>query len=237
MEQGWPLNGGKRILAICGHYGSGKTELAVSLALLAAREKPFMRTALVDLDIANPYFRSREQRRLLEDAGVAVYGGAYREEITAELPALGAAARAPLEDDRCLCIVDLGGNGEGAKVIRQFGSCFQGEDYEALAVVNANRPETATAEGALGHLCALERAMGLALTGIANNCHLLIETTAETILKGRRFCEEVSRASGLPILLDCYPAPLVSREALEAMGLGGVLMALGMHMRPSWLDK
>ncbi|NCB30487.1 MAG: ATP-binding protein [Clostridia bacterium] len=237
MEQRWPLMGGKRIIAVCGHYGSGKTELAVSLALLAAREKPFPRAALIDLDIANPYFRSREQRRLLEESGVSVYGSAYREEITAELPALGAGARAPLEDESCLCIVDLGGNGEGAKVIRQFGRYFQEGGFEALAVVNANRPETATLEGTLEHLSALESAMGFHLTGIANNCHLLMETTAQTVLKGRRLCQKASGAADLPVLLDCYPAPLVSRQALEAIGFGDTLLALGMHMRPSWLDK
>ncbi len=238
MNQKWPLDASKRRIALCGHYGSGKTEAAVSLALLAAQTRPYSRVALVDLDIANPYFRSREQRQLLEEAGVAVYGSAYREEITAELPALGAAARAPLEDTGCLCIVDLGGNGEGAKVLRQFGGYFQGPEQEVLAVVNPNRPETATVEGALEHLYEMGAAMGLELTGLVNNCHLLRETTAETILRGRRFCERVSEAAGLPIRLDCYPAPLVAREALLALGFEeNALLSLGMYMRPSWLDK
>lgn len=239
MDQAWPLKQSKRRIAICGHYGSGKTELAVSLALLAAKARPYARTALVDLDIANPYFRSREQRRLLEKAGVGVYGSAYREEITAELPALGADARAPLEDAGCLCLVDLGGNGEGAKVLRQFGAYFQGADCcETLAVVNANRPDTATVEGALEHLCDMERAMGIRVTGLVNNCHLLRETTAETIRQGRTLCETVSAKAGLPILLNCYPAPLVSREALAQLGFDEkTLMPLGMHMRPTWLDK
>ena len=239
MEQAWPLKQSKRRVTICGHYGSGKTELAVSLALLAARIKPYVRTALVDLDIANPYFRSREQRQLLEEAGIGVYGSVYREEITAELPALGAAARAPLEDADCLCLVDLGGNGEGAKVLRQFGAYFQGADCcEALAVVNANRPDTATVEGALEHLSDMERAMGIRITGLVNNCHLLRETTAETIAQGRTLCEKVGAATGLPILLNCYPAPLVRREALVKIGFDPkTLMPLGMHMRPTWLDK
>lgn len=93
----WPLTH-KHIHLIAGHYGSGKTELAVSLALFAAKLRAYPRIALIDLDIANPYFRSRERRDLLEQAGVGVFGSAYREEITAELPALGASARGPLED-------------------------------------------------------------------------------------------------------------------------------------------
>ena len=238
MEQTWNLNPSKRRIALCGHYGSGKTELAVSLALIAANDLPYPKVALVDLDIANPYFRSRGQRQLLEAAGVPVYGSAYREEITAELPALGAAARAPLEDTNCLCIVDLGGNDEGAKVIRQFGNYFQRDDQEVLAVVNANRPETSTMEGAVEHIEDMERAMGIRITGLANNCHLLRETTAQTIHQGRQFCERVSAATGLPILLDCFPAPLVDREELLALGLAeDTLLPIGMYMRPSWLDK
>jgi energy-coupling factor transporter ATP-binding protein EcfA2 len=94
-----PFN--KRILLVTGHYGSGKTEFAVSLALLTARQdgRPYPKTALVDLDIANPYFRSRERRDLLEASGIGVYGSLYKTEITAELPALAANVRAPLEDE------------------------------------------------------------------------------------------------------------------------------------------
>ena len=233
----WPL-GEKRRILIAGHYGSGKTELAVSLAILAAQAQPYPRTALIDLDIANPYFRSRERRQLLEAAGVGVFGSAFREEITAELPALGAAARGPLEDPSCLCLVDLGGNGDGAKVIRQFVEYFQGNTHEALAVVNANRPDTSTLEGALEHLAAIEAKMGFPLTGLVNNCHLLRETTAATVLKGHRFCQGVSEATGLPLMLDCYPAPLVAREALLEAGLPAKsLVPLGMYMRESWLDR
>ena len=124
----------RRIIAVTGHYGSGKTEYAVSLALLLAAEKalPWKRLAVVDLDIANPYFRSRERGELLEKAGVKVYGSAYHTEITAELPALDAAIRAPLEDEDCCVIVDLGGNDAGAKVIHQFRKYFERGENELL---------------------------------------------------------------------------------------------------------
>ena len=96
----------KRIIVIAGHYGSGKTELAVSLALSLARqqEKAYPRLALVDLDVANPYFRSREQQELLRAHGVQVYSDTFGGSMTAELPALTAALRAPLEDDGCQTI-------------------------------------------------------------------------------------------------------------------------------------
>ncbi|MDR0841449.1 MAG: ATP-binding protein [Christensenellaceae bacterium] len=232
----WSLATQKRIIAVTGHYGSGKTEFAVSLALWEAgqAERRFARLAVIDLDIANPYFRSRERRGLLEEAGVAVYGGAYREEITAELPALGANAKAPLEDAGCFAIVDLGGNGEGAKVIHQFHSYFEGDQHEVYCVVNANRPDTATVEGALEHIYSIQAATGLRVTGIINNCHLLRETTAQTVLKGHALCEKVQARLQLPIVCDCYPAPLV--QARELQGIANPF-PLGMYMRETWLDK
>lgn len=94
--------------------------------------------------------------------------------------------------------MDLGGNGEGAKVIRQFGDYFHSDDHEALAVVNANRPDTATVEGACMHLADIEATMGFPLTGIVNNCHLLRETTPATIQKGHTLCLELERITGCP---------------------------------------
>ena len=148
----------RRILVVTGHYGSGKTEFCVSLALRLAEKGfgPYGRLALVDLDIANPYFRSRERKQLLEAAGVRVYGNAYAHEITAELPALGADIRAPLEDADCRVIVDVGGNDSGALVLNQFMGYLGPEDALFLTVVNANRPETRDLEGALAHIEAIQ---------------------------------------------------------------------------------
>lgn len=227
----------KRILLVAGHYGSGKTEFAVNLALSAAENGHFgfARTAVIDLDLINPYFRSREREHLLSDSGIQVYGNFYRGEVTAEIPALSAAVRAPLEDPDCFVVVDLGGNNAGVRVSRPFFKYFDVPECLFLAVVNANRPETATLSGARAHLAALEAEMGMALHGLVNNCHLICETTAETVLKGHAFCLDLSRETGLPLLFDCYPAPLVDPKALTAAEMH--LFPLGMHMRQSWLDK
>ena len=227
----------KRIIAVTGHYGSGKTEFAVSLACLLAAEtkREYPRLALVDLDIANPYFRSRECREELEGQGVQVIGSAYGCEITAELPALSAAARGPLEDEGCRVIVDCGGNDAGALVLHQFRKYFQADQHLMLAVVNANRAETRTIDGALAHLAAIEQATGLPLDGLVNNCHLLRETDADCVARGRHFCLELGERLGLPIYCDCYPAPLVKAEELH--DIGPWALPLGLHLRPSWLDK
>jgi len=227
----------RRILVVTGHYGSGKTEFCVSLALRLAEKGfgPYRRLALIDLDIANPYFRSRERKALLEAAGVSVYGNAYEHEITAELPALGANIRAPLEDEDCRVIIDVGGNDTGALVLNQFGKYLGPDDALFLIVVNANRPETRDLDGAMEHLEAIERKTGRHIDGVINNCHLLLETDAGCVEKGHRLCQALCEATGRFLWCDTYPQKVVSGE--ELAGRYEHLLPLGMYMRPSWIDK
>lgn len=227
----------KRIIVVTGHYGSGKTEFSVSWALKMSEEqdRPYPRLSVVDLDIVNPYFRSRERMDVMEKAGIKVYGGIYKTEITAELPELAADIRAPLEDKGCRVIVDAGGNDSGAKVLNQFRKYFTPDETAVIAVINANRPDTRDVEGAISHLSAIEATTGLKIEGIVNNTHLLRETTADTIIKGHKLCLEVCRETGKELWCDCYPASLVPESALT--GVGEYLMPLGLYMRPSWLDK
>ena len=224
---------GRKII-ITGHYGSGKTEFAVSLALLLAARYT-RKLALIDLDIVNPYFRSREQRDLLEKAGVSVYGSIFEKEVTAELPALSASLRAPLEDKEYRVIVDAGGNDSGALVLNQFHKYFTDYETTMLAVVNANRPETSSIDGAIEHITAIETITGLTISGIINNCHLLRETTAGTIIKGYELCKMICETIGKELWCNCYPEGIVKPEELS--GLSGNLMPLGLYMRPTWLDK
>ena len=224
---------GRKIL-ITGHYGSGKTEFAVSLAMLMAAEN-IRNLAIVDLDIVNPYFRSRERRDILENMGVSVYGSIYSHEVTAEMPALGATIRTPLEDTNCRVIVDAGGNDSGALILNQFTKYFTDGDTTVLAVVNANRPETSSLEGSLGHIKAIEAATNLTLAGIVNNSHLLRETTSETVKKGHNLCKAISESTGKPIYCNCYPESIVDPQTLAT--LPEPLIPLALHMRPTWLDK
>ena len=233
---------GKRILdkigrkiIVTGHYGSGKTEFAVSLAMLLSKLSDTNEAALIDLDIINPYFRSREQREMLGNAGVAVYGSMFKEEITAELPALSANIRAPLESDSCRVIIDAGGNDAGAIVLNQFSKYFTDGETTVLAVVNANRPDTSDTDSAMEHIASIEQATGLTVSGIVNNTHLLRETTAEDVIRGYEFCEQIYDKTGKELLCSCYPEGIVNPE--ELTGLSGDLMPLGLYMRPTWLDK
>jgi len=220
---------------ITGHYGSGKTEFAVSLAMLAGAFDDYDRCALIDLDIVNPYFRSRERRELLENAGIAVYGSLYKNEVTAELPALDANLRAPLESNSCRVIVDAGGNDTGALVLNQFTKYFMDEKTTVFAVVNANRPDTSDIDGALEHITGIEQITGLSVSGIVNNTHMLRETTADDIRLGHELCLMICKQTGKNFVCDCYPEGIIDPDELS--GLSENLMPLGLYLRPTWLDK
>ena len=232
----------KRKIIVTGHYGSGKTEFVVSLSLLAANQlnktrepSPCPDVAVIDLDVINPYFRSRERRDVLSEAGVGVYGSAFDTEITAELPALGASLRAPLESETCKVFIDLGGNDTGAIVLNQFGKYFTDDDTTVLAVINANRPDTGTLEGAIEHIKAIEYITKLNVSALVNNTHMLRETAAEDIKAGHEFCKNICEITGKFLLCDCYPEGIVNPDDL--IDFTDDPIPLGLYMRPTWQDK
>lgn len=227
----------RRISLVTGHYGSGKTEFAVNLALrLRSSGK---KVALVDLDIANVYFRSRERRDMLAEQGIEVYGSAFSHEITAELPAISAGIRRPLEDPDCTTVVDVGGNDSGARILRQFGKYFTPEAARHLLVFNANRPETATLEGALTHIERIRAETGLEIDGLVNNTHLLLETSAGDIRDGVRASRELAENIGIPLACHCCVESLLApvNAALGDSGEAELIFPMQLYMRPTWLDR
>lgn len=226
----------KRIIVIAGHYGSGKTELSVSFAmqLAKAEKRPYPQLSLVDLDVANPYFRSREKREMLEAAGIQVHADTFGGMQAAELPALTASLRAPLENPACQTIIDLGGNDAGARVLRQFRKYFEGDEHALWAVVNFRRYETRETDTARAQVEAIERELSMPVTGLVNNTHLLRETTPDIIAEGHQKAIALSEAMGKPLLFTCYPAGMI-----QPRDLAGItpLMPLQLYMRPSYLDK
>jgi nucleoside-triphosphatase THEP1 len=226
----------KQITIVAGHYGSGKTEFCLNLAI--QRLEQGIKTALIDLDIVNPYFRTREKTAELEKMGIKVYGDFYRSDITMEIPALSADVRTPLEDRSTYSIVDLGGNSSGALVAVQFGKYFHEGDYEFLDVINFNRPETRSVKGAADHFHEIEERTGLKFTGLVNNTHLLRETSIDTIKSGVNFCEEVSAILKVPLLYTTCPNFLFDEFIASPYykSLDHQILPVNLLMRETWLD-
>ena len=228
------MTAGPRKIAVTGHFGSGKTELAVSLAFALAKQAlPEPHLALCDLDIENPYFRSRERQDALNAAGIAVYSDPSGGRNGSELQTIAAAIRAPLEDEGCRVVLDCGGDNTGAMVLNQFKKYFTPGDYQLLCVVNCNRPGTDTPEKAAEHVRAIEATTGLTVTGLISNAHLIRFTTADTVLEGFEFTKRVEALTGVPALCACCMESLL--PAVE--GRGFEVFPIGMFMRDSYLDR
>ena len=228
------MTAGPRKIAVTGHFGSGKTEFGVSLAFALTQERSAEpRLALCDLDIENPYFRSRERQDALNAAGVTVYSDPSGGRNGSELQTIAAAIRAPLEDSGCRVVLDCGGDHTGAMVLNQFRKYFTPGDYQLLCVVNCNRPGTDTPEKAAAHIRAIEETTGLTVTGLVSNAHLIRWTTADTVLEGFAFTKQVEALTGVPALCACCMESLLP----EVSGHGFDVFPIGMFMRDSYLDR
>lgn len=197
-----------RLLIVTGHFGTGKTEFSVNLALDLA--KAGEKVMLADLDIVNPYFRSRERTDVLRAAGVRVICSSPACS-DADVPALPAEILTILEDRSCRGILDIGGDPVGARVLARFQPKIVLEDSQMIFVSNANRPEVRTAERAVSYLRSIEAVTGLKCGGIVNNTHLCGETTPAEIRKGARLAEEISEATGIPVLCHLAEKPIAYR--------------------------
>ena len=216
-----------RISIVTGHYGTGKTEFAVNLALAMAAEG--QRVMVADLDIVNPYFRSRERRAVLEQAGVQLISSS-QSCADADVPALPAELLTILENRLLRGILDIGGDPVGARVLARFRPKITAEDYQLIYVLNANRPEVREPEGAIAYLRGIEAATGLTCTGIVNNTHLCGETTAEEIRKGAALATDVSRRTGIPVL--CHVA--VERLVPQVEDLPEAVFPITIQMKKPW---
>lgn len=216
-----------RLLIVTGHFGTGKTEFSVNLALALARagEKVMM----ADLDIVNPYFRSRERREVLEAAGVRLITSSQDSE-NADMPSLPAEILTVLEDRSYRGLLDIGGDPDGARVLARYQPKITAEDYQLLFVSNANRPEVRRAEDAISYLRCIEEVTGLTCGGIVNNTHLCGETTAEEILRGAELARDISERTGIPVL--CHTAE--ERLIPELTALAEPIFPITIQMKKPW---
>lgn len=198
----------KRIVLLSGHYGSGKTNIAVNLALRmkAAREK----VAIADIDIVNPYFRTKDSQTELEKAGIRLICSDFAGS-NVDLPALPQDVYAITDEPDLFSVIDVGGDDRGALALGRWRDAILREnDYEMLFVVNCFRPLTADALSTIEVMREIELASGMPFTAVVNNSNLGEETTVRDVLNSRDYAAEICERTGLPLKMtavreELYP--------------------------------
>lgn len=224
------VNKDKRIRIITGHYGSGKSEVAVNY-VVQLRKETEDKVALADLDVVNVYFRSRERKEEMRAKGIHPIDSSV-DAPSLDLPAVSAEVTTPMNDKSYQYVIDLGGDKVGARVIARFRGSIPDDEYDLFFVVNANRERTQTAEEVMEYIDEIEAASQLKVTGLINNTHMLKATTVEDVLKGQEVSREVSKARNIPIkYVSCL------REVASQLpeGLEGEILPIDLYMRDDWM--
>ena len=199
----------KRVTLFAGHYGSGKTNLAVNWAL--GLKKQGKRVVIADLDIVNPYFRTKDSAALLEENGIEVVSPEFANS-NVDLPALPAELYGVVQNRQRYAVMDIGGDDRGAVALGRYAPYILEEnDFEMIFVANFMRPLTLTPADALEVMREIEQAGGIPFTSIVNNTNLGPLTEPETVLSGLEKCRELSALCGLPILFTSARRDIASK--------------------------
>lgn len=196
------------IVIIVGAYGSGKTEIAINLSLAMNRRGTEVR--LADLDLVNPYFRTREARHVLRNQGIDVVLPPDRY-MNADLPILTPKVSGMLRKPTGLTLLDVGGDDVGATVLAALADFLEGKAPEVLQVINPNRPHTDTVDGCLKMRREIEKSAKIPITGIVGNANLMEATQKQDILDGYDFASRVAQAADIPLRFITVPAALLTR--------------------------
>ena len=203
----------KRLTLFAGHYGSGKTNIAVNYAKFLAGQG--MDVCIADLDIVNPYFRTADSAKDLEQAGVTLISPQFANS-NVDLPALPAEAYRLVEDKSIYGVMDIGGDDRGAYALGRYVPFMKKENnYRMAFVANCYRPLTRTPEEALEVMREIEAACKLEFTCIVNNSNLGTETTVETIENSLAYIEKLSQLSGLPVWLHTAREDLAQKLSVS----------------------
>ena len=207
----------KRITLFAGHYGSGKTNIALNYARFLKRRGE--KVAVADLDIVNPYFRTKDSAADLAAEGIALVVSEFANS-NVDFPALPKEIYALTAERGTKVVMDIGGDDRGALALGRWAPDIRAEnDYEMLAVVNAARPLTRTPQDAVEVLREIEAASQLPFTGIVNNTNLGPQTTAETVLGSRAYADEIAARMKIPVRMTCASAAIASELRGRVDGL------------------
>ncbi len=200
----------KRITLFCGHYGSGKTNIAVNFALYLKSQGDAV--AIADIDVVNPYFRTKDSLEELQAAGVEVVALPFAN-TSVDLPALPQEVYGLVQRRDCRVVMDIGGDDRGAYALGRYRPYILEEnDFDNLFVVNFFRPLTRDAESAYEVFREIEAAAGIPFTGIVNNSNIGSETDIEAIEKTEALAQELSELAGVPLVMTTAMESLCEKD-------------------------
>lgn len=192
----------KNLSIVCGHYGSGKTNFAVNMALQAKELFPTKVVRIADLDIVNPYFRTADDKDLLQKRGVFVSVPEYANS-NVDIPALPPMLIHMFSSKEDISIIDVGGD-DGAVALGMYRNNIEAAGYDMYFVINMYRPLIDTPESVYECMLEIEALSGLKCTKIINNSSLGAETTAEDVLDSVRYAKECAEKCGIPLVAHTY---------------------------------
>ena len=218
----------KRITIFAGHYGSGKTNIAVNYAI--ELKKHLENVVIADLDIVNPYFRTKDSEEKLASLGIKLISSPFANS-NVDTPALSPETYSIIDDKSIYGIIDVGGDDRGALALGRYSSAIAKEDdYEMLFVINAFRPLTRTPEDAVEVMREIEDAAKIKFTGIVNNSNLGDETTPEMVLESMDYAEKVSGLTGLKIYMTTAKTDVAEKLGNKIQNI----MPLKLYVRQTW---
>lgn len=200
------MNDFKRLVLLCGHYGSGKTNVAVNLAI--SLKERYNNMVVADLDIVNPYFRTKDSIEDFTARGIELICSEYAN-TNVDIPALPADIYRLTADKNIHAVIDVGGDDRGAYALGRLVPEIKAENnFDMLMVINGYRPLTPDATSTVEIMREIENACGLKFTGIVNNSNIGEETAEQDVIKSMDYAEKVSQLCNLPIVMTTVKSDL-----------------------------
>lgn len=216
-----------RLTVLVGHFGSGKTEVAVNIAMeLGKRGYVF---SLADLDVVDPYFRSRDRKDILEQAGGRLIASSQAH-MDADLPSMPPDVSVLFDNLDMYGVLDIGGDPSGARVLARYRQQLKNCQARVLCVVNGNRPLSDTPEKAAAYIERIEKAAGMSIDGLINNTHCCQLTELNDIRAGAALTEDVSACTGIPVICHAVPEWL----AVQASEFIHPVFPMKLYMKKPW---
>ena len=205
-----------RLKIIIGAYGSGKSEVSVNLALNMHKTNPDHKVLLADLDIVNPFYRSSDAAKVLEDNDIRLISPMYANS-NVDAPVLSGEVYVIFDNDEYMGVFDIGGEDMGATILGSMKTRLDNTDAELIMAVNTRRPFTSTADEIIIMASELQEASKMKITGFINNTNILEQTTASDILEGEKILLEVQEKTGIPVVMTTVMDGVMTDDEIKRL--------------------